>query len=70
MADSGRFARLPVIGVSANAMSGDRETCLAAGMDDYITKPIQRHALLGRIVGALQRGAAEECLRSRQATSL
>ena len=47
--------RIPIIGVTAHALKGDRERCLEAGMDDYITKPVSPDALKAKISDWLTR---------------
>lgn len=47
---------IPVIGLSSHAMIGDREAALAAGCDDYETKPIEIERLLAKMQELLARG--------------
>ena len=44
--EAGSHAHLPIIAMTANALASDRDACLAAGMDGYVSKPINRQQLL------------------------
>ncbi len=46
MKSDGTIPNIPVVGLTANSLKGDRERCLAAGMADYMTKPLRREAMI------------------------
>ena len=59
VAKVGREKRPWIVAMTANAMAGDREACLAAGMDDYVSKPIRPEELTAALA-RVPAGAAKQ----------
>ncbi|AVP95899.1 hybrid sensor histidine kinase/response regulator [Ahniella affigens] len=63
----GQVQKRPIVAMTANAMVGDREKCLAAGMDDYMSKPLNRNLIEQMLRKWLPPGAQSRVMESQPA---
>ena len=64
-----RGSRVPIVAMTANAMKGDRERCLAAGMDEYLAKPVDGATLCGMVEALAAASTAEHSIAGPAATA-
>ena len=51
---TGAVSDIPIIAITANALSGESEKCISIGMNDYISKPFDQQELYGKIIKSLK----------------
>lgn len=67
-AEAGSRRRIPIVAMTADALRGDQERCIAAGMDDYISKPVALDALRAVLDRWLGGPARQDAARGVDAT--
>ena len=65
--EKGTRLHMPIVAMTAHAMKGDRERCLAAGMDGYVSKPVSSQELEEAIAGVLLARGDREAVSSLEA---